>query len=153
MKAKEYMRMYQAAEREVRRLTEELEQIRADAEAISAPMDGERVATSGVSDRVGRGAVRAADLSRMLEAKREYALQVKVNIINTIEGIRLSDNVRDRSYKEQNYKDLLKYVYIDGKKLIELPDIMYVDYRTITRWHGHALQAIDIPTCPTMSHG
>lgn len=153
MKAKEYMRMYQAAEREVRRLTEELEQIRADAEAISAPMDGERVATSGVSDRVGRGAVRAADLSRMLEAKREYALQVKINIINTIERIRLSDNVRDRSYKEQNYKDLLKYVYVDGKKLIELPDIMYVDYRTITRWHGHALQAIDVQTCPMMSHG
>lgn len=145
MKAKEYMRMYQAAEREVRRLTEELEQIRADAEAISTPMDGERVATSGVSDRVGRGAVRAADLSRMLDAKREYALQVKINIINTIEGIRLSDNVRDRSYKEQNYKDLLKMVYIDGKKLVDLPDIMYVDYRTITRWHGHALQAIEVP--------
>lgn len=145
------MKLYQSAEREIRRLQSELEQIRADAESISAPTDGDRVQTSGTSDRVGNGAVRSADMARELEQKRVDAIHIKVVIIHTIESMHLPEGTRDRSYKEQNYKDLLKYVYIDGMKLSDLPDIMYVDYRTITRWHGHALQAITVPTCPTMS--
>ncbi len=145
------MKQYQSAEKKIRRLQSYLDMIRAEAESIASPTDGDRVQTSGTSDRVGNGAVKSADIEMELRQMRADAFHIKLVIIHTIETMHLPEGTRDRSYKEQNYKDLLKYVYIDGMKLSELPDIMYVDYRTITRWHGHALQAITVPTCPTMS--
>ena len=70
------------------------------------------------------------------------------------------EQIRDEVYaaicmlEDKRYQTALIRYYITGQEWQDIADRMYCDRRTITRWHGRALQELEkiFKRCPTMSH-
>lgn len=105
------------------------EEVRTRACNIVAPMDKERVQSSGDSDRVGTACARIVDLERKQIELLERLEAIKSVCLSCISEI---DN--------ENYRKILVGKYFKGKSMYQLSKEIGILYRSTKRAHKIALE-------------
>ena len=124
---KKWLMQYRAAEREERRLSEELERWHSRAESTTARYGAD---TGGGGD--GRGLEHAAEHIALLAAQLERQ-QVELVRLRRELGMAI-DAVPDARHRE-----LLRLRYIDGRTWEQIAEVMELSYQWICHLHGDAL--------------
>ncbi len=98
---------------------------------ITAQMDGERVQSSGVKDKMASAVERCVDVEAEIDVLVDKFIDVKKEVTQTIE----------RLYSPMEYK-LLHLRYIQYIPLIDIADLWGMEYTNITTMHGRALKNV-----------
>lgn len=123
----QWLRRYQDSLRRERELAEELEQLRSRACKVTPSLSG---MPGGTSD--GQALPRAVE--QILEAQQE--LQAQIEQCNAIrkQVIDAIDRVTN-----PNDKEILRRRYILGESLIEISNIIHLEYRWVRKRHKSAI--------------
>lgn len=131
MTAKEYLSQYIDAVNDIKSMRAELEQLEADATAMS-PSASSSHTPGSISDKVGRKSPEIADLKREIEEEIEAAMYLRRNIRHSIAAISGKDLRR-----------LLRYRYLCGYTFEKIAVKMnYSYYHIVHRMHPRALAKI-----------
>ena len=122
------LRQYQALEKEIRCLKDEIERLR---ESFSAPLvhDGMPRAST-YQDRVATLTARIIDLDNILTSKLSQLIDCRILIEEAIDTLDSADRL------------LLRLRYIDGKRWDEIADEMGYSTRRILQIHGNAIKRL-----------
>ena len=126
-KKKEFLNSYLLAKQDVRRLEEQLEELRDSKISISVTYDGMPKGT-GFSD-LSEYAAKIDELEREIKDKRYERIQTFLKVQRAIEGM-----------GDSQEKTLLTYKYLRGYGWERIATDMGYTYRHITRLHGVALR-------------
>ena len=130
MTAKEYLMQIRHIALRVRRIQNELEQLRADAASVSVNLDGMPRVT-GNTDRLAILAIKMAEYNTELQEELNALLDEKVRAIRMIKTL---------PPKQQTV--LIEY-YIHVKKWEQIAEEMSISVRHCQRLHGNALYNFD----------
>ena len=130
MTAKEYLTQIRSIALRVKRIQNELEQLRADAASVSINLDGMPRAT-GNGDRLARLAIKMAEYNTELQEELNTLLDEKARAIKMIKTL---------PPKQQTV--LIEY-YIHVKKWERIAEEMSISVRHCQRLHGNALYNFD----------
>lgn len=133
MTAKEYLRQIHGCKVRIKQKQEELRELLDYESALRSPgTEGERVQTSGTSDKTGSQAIKIieseADIRTEIEALIRDLVIRKNKIINEIQ--KLSDD---------RYAELLFKRYVEDKSLELISVEMGYNYEHVRKLHGYAL--------------
>lgn len=132
MTAKEFLLRYRVADEKIKMLKSQI--IRAeDSAQVSGQSDGQPHG-SGKSDKVGRAAVKAADLKTALEAWLAEQERIKLEIIAVLGAI-----------DKRELFEVLHLRYISDRPADEwdrIAEVMDKSVRQVQRLHGDALQKV-----------
>ena len=98
---------------------------------ITAKMDGDRVQSSGASDKIGNAVGRCVDIEAEIDALIDNLVETKKEVIQTIEQL----------YSPTEFK-LLHLRYIQYVPLKDIADRWGVEYTNVTTTHGRALRNV-----------
>lgn len=130
---KAWLMQYRAAEREERRLCDELERWRSQAESATARY-GADTGGGGDGRSLEHAAEHIADLTEQLERQRIELVRLRRGIGEAIDAV-----------PDARHRELLRLRYIDGRKWEQVAQRMgYEDMRWIYRLHGYALSALSV---------
>lgn len=135
---KEYLREYRGHVRRIRRIEEEIAELRAMKESVSANIDG-MPHGSGQSDLSGYAAS-LEQLERNLFLERCRRIMAYKDI-----------SVRIKNLNCESERDVLFYRYIKGLDWWEIAEKMGYSERQIHRYHGKALLHFQMPEKEKMS--
>lgn len=127
MTAKEYLRQYRTLDAEINAKLEERAQIRALAERVTPSEQGGGSGT--VSDRVGRGAARLADLEREIDAEVDRLTELRDEIVAMI-----------REVPDYNQRMVLRMRYINGWTWEKIAVSLDFSYQWVCVLHGRGLE-------------
>lgn len=130
MTAKEYLTQIRSIAIRVRRIQNELEQLRADAASVSINLDG-MPRVSGSTDRLAILAIKMAEYNTKLQEELNALLDEKVRAINMIKTL---------DPKQQTV--LIEY-YVHVKTWERIAEEMNISVRHCHRLHGNALYNFD----------
>ena len=130
MTAKEYLTQIRSIAIRVRRIQNELEQLRADAASVSINLDG-MPRVSGSTDRLAILAIKMAEYNTKLQEELNTLLDEKVRAINMIKTL---------DPKQQTV--LIEY-YVHVKTWERIAEEMNISVRHCHRLHGNALYNFD----------
>lgn len=133
MTAKEFLSQYRTLNAKINAKLDEAAKIRALAERVTPSEQG---GGSGiVSDRVGRGAVRLADLEREIDQDIDRLMDLRAEIETAIENV-----------EDERYRVILTERYLNGKKWCEVSKAVHIsDMNWLFKLHGRALKKIIFP--------
>jgi hypothetical protein len=134
MTAKQYLRQYLDADREINAKLEQLSKLRAMAEKVTTAFgDNPHHGKPQGQDNIGDIVARIVDMSRDIDDKIDRLASIKQDVEAAIDSV---DNATLRT--------LLQYRYICDWTWERIAVQMGYTYRNITYLHGKALVAIDI---------
>ena len=129
MTAKAYLRSIKYLDAAINAKQRELDRLRHDAENIKAiSYDKDKVQSSAPSDCT-KIIDRIIDLSNEINSEIDKLVALKAEARERI----------SRVYSD-NFISLLTDLYINGVTLEQEAEKLEVNYRTVCRWHGQALQ-------------
>lgn len=131
MTAKQYLSRAYNLRRHIAQQEIHLEELRAQAEHITADLNG-MPRGSGTSSPVERVAIQIADMSWELEQEWLDLLFYQKEIRETIKLI-----------QDQTIADLLAYRYIDYKPWSKIADLMHYSQRNVYKLHAKGLRMIE----------
>ena len=136
MTIKEYLNRPYFIKKKINYLECELERYQVMMNSIPQPRyESERVTTSPSKETPNQKALeKYYETLGKLDDEYKRLEQVVEKITNAIEPI-----------KNDNYKLMLKYRYIDNMPLVEIAEKMFIAYITAKKWHSNALKEIVIP--------
>ena len=128
MTAKEYLRSIKYLDNAINAKQSELDRLRHNAESIrGVSYDGDKV-QGGVSDSM-RIVDKIIELNNVINAEIDRLVDLKAEAHQKIEKV-----------CNEKFISLLTDIYINGYTLEQVAERMEVNYRTICRWYGEALQ-------------
>ena len=127
MTAKEFLSRARGIEDEIEQI-ESMKQAAYD-RATSCTAQLSKVPAHGVSSDVMTA---YSEYAAQLDLKKAELLRIQCEIVRGIDML-----------PKQNHRKLLKAHYIQNVSLQDISQQSGKDYRTITRWHGRALQAFE----------
>ena len=130
MTAKEYLMQIRHIALRVRRIQNELEQLRTDAASVSVNLDG-MPRVSGNTDRLAILAIKMAEYNTELQEELNMLLDEKVRAIRMIKTL------------PQKQQTVLIEYYIHVKKWEQIAEEMNISVRHCQRLHGNALYNFD----------
>lgn len=125
--AKEYLRRYQDANREIDALLEEINDLRIRATSITQALTPDRVQTTP-TNRTESIVAKLVDMERKVDSRVNDLHKIEDEVMQTI-----------RKVENPVYRELLIRKYILGKTLEEIAVKMHYSYRQTCRIHGMAL--------------
>lgn len=128
--AKIFLKRYRRLIERQRQIRDRLEHVEETATSTTAKLDGMPRA-SGTGDKVGRGAISAADFKTKLKRLEEETRTAEQEIFFVI------DSVEDKDRAEILYRH-----YIGGENLVAIAVEMHYTDRWITTLHGRALDDV-----------
>lgn len=129
MTAKEYLRSIKYLDSAINAKQRELDRLRHDAENIKAiSYDKDKVQSSAPSDST-KIIDKIIDLSKEINSEIDKLVALKAEARERI----------SRVYSDK-FISLLTDIYINGITLEQEAEKLEVNYRTVCRWHGQALQ-------------
>lgn len=87
MRAIEYILEYNKYDRIIKSRLELIEYLKSVAEGCTAPVDGNRVQSSGVSNKIANTVTKYSDLEKELEEEIRKAQKKKLEILHTVEQL------------------------------------------------------------------
>lgn len=130
MTAKQYLRQLRKLERNIRILTEEIEQRRSSLTSTSAPIAGDKVQTSPGGDRFADLIAALADIELQQETLIGIYHSMRAEMVNQILSL---DNDMQVT--------VLRSRYLLGKSLRIVAQETHYSYERICHIHGEALAA------------
>lgn len=130
MTAKEFLSRYRTLNAEINAKLEEAAQIRALAERVTPSDRGG--GNGNVSDRVGRGAARLADLEREIDREIDRLVELRAEIEAAIAKV-----------EDERYRVILTERYLNGKRWKEVSQSMNYGYDSIRHIHRKALDCLE----------
>lgn len=125
--AKEYLRRYRDASREIDALLKEIHNLRVLATSISQNVSPDRVQTTP-TNRTESIVAKLVDMERKVDSRVDDLHKIEDEVMQTI-----------RKVENPVYRELLIRKYILGKTLEEIAVAMHYSYRQTCRLHGMAL--------------
>lgn len=125
--AKEYLRRYQDANREIDALLEEIDNLRIRATSITQALTPDRVQATP-TNRTENIVAKIVDMERKVDSRVDDLHKIEDEVMQTI-----------RKVENPVYRELLIRKYILGKTLEEIAVAMHYSYRQTCRLHGMAL--------------
>ena len=137
MTTKEYLLQVSKLEYKISRMKLRSEEYERLSHSISSPKyDNEPVSgTRNLEAPFVKWIMKKCDLDREIEALEEKLLNLKAEIMLTIETL---DN--------EDYKNVLVLHYINGMPWEKIANKLYVSRRTVYRWHEQGLKEIVVPS-------
>lgn len=128
MTAKEYLRSIKYLDNAINAKQAELNRLRHNAQSIrGVSYDGDKV-QGGVSDSM-RIVDKIIELNNVINAEIDRLVDLKADAHNKIEKV-----------CNEKFISLLTDIYINGYTLEQVAERLNVNYRTVCRWYGEALQ-------------
>ena len=127
MTAKEYLRRYQDANREIDALLEEIDNLRIRATSITQALTPDRVQATP-TNRTENIVAKIVDMERKVDSRVDDLHKIEDEVMQTIGKV-----------ENPVYRELLIRKYIAGKTLEEIAVKMHYSYRQTCRIHGMAL--------------
>ena len=132
MTAKDYLWRLRNAEREIKRLEEEYNQVRAEIESVRGMnYTPDRVTNARVID-LSAAIVKLEKYAERVNAKWDELIDLRNEAVQTIERL--------RSWRDQ---EILKRRYIHGQSWEQIAVVLSYDYRYVLKLHGVALLHFD----------
>jgi len=112
----------------IRILQQSIATLRITATSLSAPLGGDRVQTSGATDRVGRIVAEIADAELEMDREIQHLAQLRLEAIQLVDGLPDPDQsvMRLRYIVGKHWEDVadeigydLRYTYRIGKRAIQ----------------------------------
>lgn len=125
--AKEYLRRYQDANREIDALLEEIDNLRIRATSITQALTPDRVQATP-TNRTENIVAKIVDMERKVDSRVDDLHKIEDEVMQTIGKV-----------ENPVYRELLIRKYIAGKTLEEIAVKMHYSYRQTCRIHGMAL--------------
>ena len=114
----------------IRILQQSIATLRITATSLSAPLGGERVQTSGATDRVGRIVAEIADAEMEMDREIQHLAQLRLEAIQMVEGLPDPD------------QSVMRLRYIVGKHWDEVADETGYDLRYTYRIGRRAISRL-----------
>ena len=132
MKAKDYLQQVQKIDNLIENKLAEKAQWKSIALSSTAPMDGERVQSSGSKQKMSDAMDRVIDLEREIEEYIDRLIDTKREVIATIEQLKATEY------------DLLHKIYVQNYSLDDVAALKGKSYSWATTVHGEALKSVQI---------
>ena len=128
MTAKEYLRSIKYLDNSINAKLTELDRLRHNAESIrGVSYDGDKV-QGGISDSM-KIVDKIIELDNVINAEIDRLVDLKAEAHKKIEKV-----------CNEKFISLLTDIYINGYTLEQVAERLNVNYRTVCRWYGEALQ-------------
>ena len=128
MTAKEYLRSIKYLDNSINAKLTELDRLRHNAESIrGVSYDGDKV-QGGIMDGM-KIVDKIIELNNIINAEINRLVDLKSDAHNKIEKV-----------CNEKFISLLTDIYINGYTLEQVAERLNVNYRTVCRWYGEALQ-------------
>lgn len=128
MTAKEYLRSIKYLDNAINAKQAELDRLRHNAQSIrGVSYDGDKV-QGGVSDSM-RIVDKIIELNNVINTEIDKLIDLKAEAHSKIEKV-----------CNRKFISLLTDIYINGYTLEQVAERLNVNYRTVCRWYGEALQ-------------
>lgn len=138
MTTKEYLHQAYRLDKKINSDIAELAMLQEMAGSISSPQLGERVQTSKNNDAPFVKAIeKIFELEELINEEIDAFVDLKREIRGVIETVGNTDE-----------QMVLRYRYIHNKTWEAIADELYVDARTVRRWHNKALAHVVLPKNP-----
>lgn len=134
MTAKEYLMQVQKLEYKISRMKLRSEEYERLSHSIAGPnYDREPVSgTRNLDAPFVKWILKKADLDREIESLEEKLVNLKAEIMLTIEKL-----------DSEDYKNVLVMHYINGLPFSEIAENLYVSESTVFRWHRCGLESLE----------
>lgn len=128
MTAKEYLRSIKYLDNAINAKQSELDRLRHNAESIrGVSYDGDKV-QGGITDSM-KIVDKIIELNNIINSEIDRLVDLKSDAHNKIEKV-----------CNEKFISLLTDIYINGYTLEQVAERLNVNYRTVCRWYGEALQ-------------
>lgn len=128
MTAKEYLRSIKYLDNAINAKQAELDRLRHDAESIKGIAYDKDKVKSGISDST-------KIIDKIIELSNEINRE-----INKLVDLKRDAHSKIEKVCNRKFISLLTDIYINGYTLEGTAEKLEVNYRTVCRWHGQALQ-------------
>ena len=129
MTAKEYLRSIKYLDNAINAKQAELDRLRHDAESIRGiAYDKDKVQTSNTSDSM-----------KIVDNIIELSNEINREVDNLVD-LKREAHIKIEKVCNRKFISLLTDIYINGYTLEGAAEKLEVNYRTVCRWHGQALQ-------------
>lgn len=134
MTAKEYLMQVQKLEYKTSRMKLRSEEYERLSHSIAGPnYDREPVSgTRNLDAPFVKWILKKADLDREIESLEEKLVNLKAEIVLTIEKL-----------DSEDYKNVLVMHYINGLPFSDIAESLYVSESTVFRWHRYGLESLE----------
>lgn len=134
MTAKEYLMQVQKLEYKISRMKLRSEEYERLSHSIAGPnYDREPVSgTRNLDAPFVKWILKKADLDREIESLEEKLVNLKAEIVLTIEKL-----------DSEDYKNVLVMHYINGLPFSDIAESLYVSESTVFRWHRYGLKSLE----------
>ena len=134
MTAKEYLMQVQKLEYKISRMKLRSEEYERLSHSIAGPnYDREPVSgTRNLDAPFVKWILKKADLDREIESLEEKLVNLKAEIMLTIEKL-----------DSEDYKNVLVMHYINGLPFVEVAEKLYLSESTVFRWHRCGLESLE----------
>lgn len=134
MTAKEYLMQVQKLEYKINRMKLRSEEYERLSHSIAGPnYDREPVSgTRNLDAPFVKWILKKADLDREIESLEEKLVNLKAEIVLTIEKL-----------DSEDYKNVLVMHYINGLPFSDIAESLYVSESTVFRWHRYGLERLE----------
>ena len=129
---KEYLLQIKEKERDIKKQQEYIQRLKDSLDVVGISYDKEKVQGSSDYNKFAKVFSLIDEEEQNLIMMREILVKLKVKVINQI--YQLADD---------KYKDVLYFVYVEGKSLKRVAFIMKFSYEYMKKIHLDALQAFD----------
>lgn len=133
MKSKDYLLQISRIDRLIENKIIELEHWKAVATSTTTYSDGDRVQSSGSKQKMADAVCRYLQMEDEVNAEIDRLIDVKQEVISTIEQLPSIDEY-----------DVLHKKYVQQKTLQDIADDLKASYSNITTIHGRALKHLQI---------
>lgn len=130
--AKEYLNSIKRIDKEIKKKTSEIYQLKTMALSITVATDSERVQSSGDKDRLGATVAKIIDKEKEIDEEVDKYIDIKQKIINQINNM-----------SQESYSDILYYRYVACMKWDDVMDNTHISHSHIFRLHGQALMEFE----------
>ncbi len=132
MTAREYLGQLWELDRKIQQCMRQVEELKQAATGISAMTAGERVQTSGKSDRISSMVGQYVDLQQRIEAMIAQYMEKKTEILGQILDV-----------KDDRHEEILFMRYVQGKSFDTIADELGYTYKWISHLHSQALKEFE----------
>ncbi|MCR5137972.1 MAG: DUF1492 domain-containing protein [Oscillospiraceae bacterium] len=138
MTTKEYLRQAYLLDQRINLDIKEKEDLRKMAYSLSAPSLEERVQKSAPNEATyTRTIEKLIDMEHKIDAEIDLLVDLRKQIHGVIDQL-----------EDPNSKMVLRCRYIHNMSFAQIGDQLYVDKRTVMRWHDAALAQVKVPENP-----
>lgn len=135
MTAKQYLNQAYRLEQRIRLHKERLEELRYLSGSVGSPDFGEHYNPNRATEAPFINTLyKIMELEESVSAELELLLQLQIEIQGVIDEL-----------SDMDERLVLTYRYIKNMSWSQIGDQLYVDERTVRRWHNRALSHVKIP--------